>query len=307
MTLRPIVSLALVGAALTLSSRAAAQAVDPGPTEAGCARGDVDAFDHAGRLYQDRQFSAAAAELAPLFERCPAPAVAFYLAASWRAVGRAQDAIGMFERYLGSENPAHADDVRRDLVALRASRVRLELRVSPAGATVTVDGRPLPSATDAAWLDPVAHVIEVSHPGHTAMRQEVAPQVGGRVVLAFELRPLPQVGRLVVEPSPLDARVLVNGVEVGRGAVARDLPPGDFYVEVTAPEHAAWRRRVTVRAGAELRLSAALERPSRPGWIIPTIVAGGAVVLAGSIAAIAWFTRGTEPPLEPNWGNARVP
>ncbi len=276
-----------------------AQTPPPATDEDPACMADIrDEFTRAGRLYEDRQYAAAAPLFEQLAERCPSPRVLFYLGAAWRASGRVQSAIAVWERYLGTGGVERAEAVRRDLAELRQSLVEVELTVTPPEASVTIDGRPYPTRSTALRLDPVEHVLEVSAPQYVPHRQVIAAQRGGRVVLAVDLRLAERTGRLTVEASVPAAVISINGARAGVGRVTRDLMPGSFHLYVQAPEHEPWRRTVTVERGARLRVDAVLARPPRRAWVLPTVIAGAALVITGAVLAVAWLTRGTEEPLE---------
>lgn len=290
---------ALLVLALNLAGASAyAQTPSPATDEDPACMADIrDDFTRAGTLYEDRQYGAAAPLFEQLAERCPSPRLLFYLGAAWRASGRVQSAIAVWERYLGMGGVERAEAVRRDLTELRQSLVELELTVSPPEASVTIDGRLYPAHSTALRLDPIEHVIEVSAPHHVSHRQVIPAQRGGRVTLTVELRLAERTGRLTVASSVSAAQISINGAFAGVGRVTRDLTPGNFHLRVEAPEYELWRRTVTVERGARLRVDAVLARPPRRVWVLPVVVAGAVLVVTGVVLAVAWFTRGTEPPL----------
>lgn len=257
-----------------------------------------DEVVRAGQLYAARRYTDAALSLEPIVQGCPMPAAMLFLGASWRALGRTQDAVAMLERYLGVAAPADAADVRRDIDEMRASLVSLSLQVTPPEASVIVDGRIYGLRDAPRWLDPTPHVLEVRAPGYAPWRRELPAQRGGRAVFAVDLSLSDQVGRLIVEASVPTASVSINGAFVGAGRFEGELPPGPCLVEVRAPGYEPWRRSVRVDRGGRARVDVVLARPTvvvtRTSWTLPALIAGGALLALGALLTTLWLTRGTE-------------
>jgi len=73
------------------------------------------------------------------------------------------------------------------------------------------------------------------------------------------------VGRLVIEVEPAGARVVVDGLTVGRSPTTRDgLLPGLHFVRVELEEHLGLREAVEVRGGEETRLGGKLPPQAVP-------------------------------------------
>ncbi len=90
-------------------------------------------------------------------------------------------------------------------------------------------------------------------------------------------------GRLVLRAGVLGARMLLDGVELGRfeGAPLRreTVEPGVHQLEVRAAGHVRYRREIVVEEGATLMLDALLE-PSAGPAISPLVYTAGAAALA---------------------------
>ncbi len=72
---------------------------------------------------------------------------------------------------------------------------------------------------------------------------------------------------LRIEPTPTNARVDIDGVQVGNGVWEGRLKSGDHKVEVTAKGFLAFRRDVAVRSGQREVVTVALQRDlSDPLW-----------------------------------------
>ncbi len=220
------------------------------------------------------------------------PLVRVNLAISYRAVGRYADAIAQLERYLAAplstESPAQLAQMREAIAEMSRRLGRITLRVLPEGATVRVDRREVRDAT--ITLDPGDHVIEASATGHHPQRRELRVEPGHADVIELTLNPVETTGRVVVTPAPQSAAVSVDGARRGVGTLDLTLSAGEHVVEVTAPSHSPLRRAVTVTPGGVVHVDAALTS-SRPGWVVPVIVASSVVVVGGVVALVLALTR----------------
>lgn len=259
----------------------------------------------------------------------------FNLALACRGAGRVAAAVQAFERYLSAPEPdapaARLTAIRGEVTGLLRSVGRLQVSVTPANATIRVDGRDTTMAGGELRVDPGTHAIAFEAPGYEALRREVSLQAGATLVLELQLRPLTPVvtpvvvpvvtpvvvaaapvvavaapavttGQLTVEPSVPNAAVSVDGNARGLGPVTLPLPPGEHRVEVRAAGHAPWTRAVQVQAGGASRLSASLTPlPGGRGWVLPVAIAGGAAVATAVVIGVAFATRGTAAPTQGSW------
>lgn len=271
------------------------------------------AFDDGLRALQERRFRDAEGMLREALRRRPTPVTRYNLALALRGVGRYIEAASLFESYLREPEVGAAPErlaaIRDELAVILRSVARLDLTVTPATATLQIDGQPARFEGGTLRLDPGAHVFEFEAEGHARDRRELTLAPGSQVVLAIALRALPTEGHLIVEPSVPGATVSIDARAAGTGRVDREVAPGEHVVEVRAAGHDPWRRTVRVTARGTLRVDAGLvatRSASRP-WLIPVAVGGGALVVAGVVTAIALATRGDEAPARGTWGNFPVP
>lgn len=251
----------------------------------------------------------------------------FNLALAYRGAGRVAAAVQSFERYLAAPEPdapaARLTAIRGEVTGLLRSVGRLQVSVTPANATIRVDGRDATMASGELRVDPGTHAIAFEAPGYEALRREVNLQAGATLVLELQLRPLAPVvtpvvvaatpvvavaapavttGQLTVEPSVPNAAVSVDGSARGLGPVTLPLPLGEHLVEVRAAGHAPWTRAVQVQAGGVARLSPNLTAlPGGRGWVLPVAIAGGAAVATAVVIGVAFATRGTAAPTQGSW------
>lgn len=243
----------------------------------------------------------------------PLPVVTWNLAIAYRGLGRAVAAVEAFERYLIAPEPTAPPErlaaIRDELVELRRRVVRVTLTVTPPEATLVIDGRPqgVLSAGHALSLDPGPHVFEWSATDHRPLRREIAGAAGSSEVFNERLEPV-QDGRLIVEPLPLTASVTLDGRPLGASRQELTLPPGEHWVELSAPGYVATRRAVRVGATGVVRLSLSLERVRLPGWVLPVSVVGSALVVAG-VGTLVYFVARPEVPAARvgTWDNVQEP
>jgi len=123
------------------------------------------------------------------------------------------------------------------------------------------------------------------------------------VTLQITLAPVArEAPRLVIEPSIAAATVLLDGQPAGTGRVERTTTAGDHVVEIQASGYQPYRRSVHLGASGTTRIDATLTRQGLPGWVLPTAIAGGALVVGGTILGVWLTTRDTAPALNPAWG-----
>ncbi len=95
----------------------------------------------------------------------------------------------------------------------------LTVRVTPAAATVTVDGAPHPSP---APIPAGAHKVKVSMPGHLPVERDVTAAAGKPIDLELSL-----VAVTPVRIKPAEAAILLNGALVTLVEGGLVLPPGE--------------------------------------------------------------------------------
>ncbi len=151
--------------------------------------------------------------------------------------------------------------VTRLELALEKGHGTLELTTAPAGAFLSLDGEPVgttPLRTDLACGD---HSLLLELEGHHPLPYDGTIGHGERVSLDLALAPI-EYGRLVVVPEPLDAKVLVDGEGVGRGALTLDgIVVGSHEVEVRAAGLTSQHRTVDIHRDEVARIELSLVNP----------------------------------------------
>lgn len=261
------------------------------------------AFERGVDALEDSRFAEALSAFEESYRRNPVPAVLFNLAFALRGLGRNQDAIAMLERFLqnpgANPEPDMVTNAREESARLRATLVRLGVRVTPPAAVVLVDGRRATREGDALVLDPGRRVIEVNLDGYRPHREERVFTAGQTANIEVTLAVIDDAGRLRIEPSVPTARVEIDGRFAGTGVVERPARLGLHRVVITADGYLPLERSVRVGGTGLVRVDAALQRPrANPWpWLGPIIGVGA----AATIGLTSWLVaESVRPFVGPN-------
>lgn len=202
-------------------------------------------------------FKNARAYLEEVLERAPTRA--------WRKKARARlESVGEAERVF-------------------LSRGLVELRVTPDGARVAVDGEARGQAPLAPLELPVGrHEVRVNAPGFAEAIETVVVEGGERQTLSVALAPLTGLRLRVAHAG---ARVRVDGRDVGVGPLDTrvEVEVGRHEVVVEAEGYERWARAVDAAAGVDAELSVELERQGGRGWAWGVAGLGAAVAATGVV------------------------
>ncbi len=168
-----------------------------------------------------------------------------------RALSLALSGFGRWQQKLTIE-PGQAQDL--GTITLTAAAGILDLRSSPSGANVTVEGEYRGQTPLVLELAPgVAQRINVSRPGYRRHNETFTLAAGEQQERSIKLQA--QLGQVLIKVSPPEAVVRVNGKVVGKGSQTLSLPAFEQTVEVSLAGYATQRQRVTPRSGLEQRLT----------------------------------------------------
>jgi hypothetical protein len=278
-----------------------------------------DSADAAARALFEQGMTLAAeerwGEAVEFFRRARAlverPSIDFNLGISLFTLGRHVEAQAALERFLASSDAtadaidrAHAEAI---LVEARAAVAEVVLTVSPAEASVRVDGLATggEGASRTLRLDPGEHRVEVAAAGYGARASDLALLPGARETLEVSL--VPVAPHLDVIPSVASAEILVDGILSGIGRASLDVDIGPHRVEVRAPGYARYDELLETGPGDEVELRPALAAlpPTVELWQDPWFWVVGGVLLAGLAAGIAGGVVASQPP-PPYGGNSGI-
>lgn len=249
-------------------------------------------FNRGVALLDDSQFAGAVAELEKSRAIRETAPVLFNLGLACRGVGRYLDALDHFRRFLDIRDEARHHKMAtlaRTLVGeLEAALVRVEVRVSGGATSVRVDGKQVATGdgTHQAVLDPGKHEFEADRDGYVPAHATLELKAGAQGEVALDADETPRPSRLVVEATPAQAEIWLDGKLVGRGRYQGEISSGSRTLRVTAPGFVPAERNLRVGPGSRQQVSLALNaEPSRPitkQWWFWT---GSAAVVAGAVIA----------------------
>ncbi len=278
------------------------------PTEAADATTRERAREHFARgvqLIQEARWLDAIGELETARDLRVTPPVLYNLGLAQRAVGRNREAVASFRGFLTLGGNARSPDLARQaetyIAELSGAIGRLELRVEPAQATISVDGRPATAEGSHIEVDPGRHVVIARADGYETETRAIDVVRGGTAVVVMRMVQNGAAAHLRVESNIDSALIRIDGHDVGFGAADENLREGHHVIEVSAPRHASFRREYDAFAGTRTTLRAVLadqrtvfERPVF--WIVTGVVVAGAAVTAGILLS------GVDPPYRGSWG-----
>lgn len=165
----------------------------------------------------------------------------------------------------------------RDRAAARTETGRILVRSTPAGASVTVDGRDVGSTpVTVRDLARGTHVLRIAHQGYVTAERRVristaqpAQSIAVDLVAARARReasappagPERTSGSLMLDSRPTGARVLVDGKLVGTTPMLLDsIAVGDHAVRLELDGFTPWTTTARVTGGERTRVSGSLEQ-----------------------------------------------
>lgn len=179
---------------LRVTVLAAAVALTPALALAQPAAPDAQAraaFDRGIADVDAGRFANAVAAFEESYRLRPAAVVLYNLASAYSRLGRHQQAIATYERYLaegGARLPAdRVQSVQARIAELRRDLPVVVLRVRPTPFTLTVDGRAQTVTGDELPLDPGSHLLVATAPARAPQQREVQLAPGARVTWDVEL------------------------------------------------------------------------------------------------------------------------
>lgn len=151
-------------------------------------------FESGVQKFESGDYAGALSEFQRAYAIKPHPVVQINIAHCYEKLDKPVEALKSFEAYLNAssaqQTEARTQEVRQAIARLRLRIGELDVRTSPPGAAVSVDGTSYTSAElqDSLTLSAGVHMIEVSRPGYITERREVKVPGGGRVKSVVALR-----------------------------------------------------------------------------------------------------------------------
>lgn len=246
----------------------------------------------------------------------PHATTTFNIGACERAMGRytraraaLQLAMEQSARGEGSLAESLQEEAKGYISEIAKLVVRVRVKLDTAGASLSVDGRPLaaqgkehvagirpagrgspaPAGTFLLVMDPGARVITLSRKGYAdAVVSKTFPP-GTNTSLSLQLDRLPAT--LQISSNVDDAIVSVDGKDFGPAPVSVLRPPGRYSIQVNRSGFEPYEATVQVKPGEESALRATLVEEqfqlTEHWWFW----AGAAAVIAGGAIATYYLTR----------------
>lgn len=183
-----------------------------------------------------------------------------------------QELIERFDTVISARSLRQA---RARVTALDAELAAVWVAVSPAGASVQVDGGEV-------WPTPMSEPIRLAPGPHefvgrrsgfedAAVTRELQAGVNPDVTLTLvPVRTEPQPGALIVESATENASVSIDDGPLRPAPIRASLQPGEHRVRCVALSHVEQTRPVTIVAAQEATVSFELERERRREPATPT-------------------------------------
>ncbi len=266
-----------------------------------------DAFESGTEALSTGRFVEAAADFQRCLDLAKSPPCAFNLAVALRGTGDVIAAEGVLEALLTGQWGPLARKRRRQVQKLldetREQVALLSLVLTPKELPVTVrlDGEIIldgsPPSRAPLRVNPGAHVLLVSAEAHVPVERKLMLEAGAQqsVALALEPVPVPTTGTLIVETTSATDRVEVEGIGVSVGGYTGELEVGTYRLRVSG-DGETQEQEIVVEAGSTLRVAVDLQE-ERSVLASPWFWAGAALVAAGSVGAVLYFTRDEAPPV----------
>ena len=272
-------------------------------------------FRNGSELAKDARWGEALAHFERSAALRPHPGTTYNIAICQRALGRYARAERAFHRALKQNTDSElaasvAQDIRGYLVEIQAALARVQISLSPPGASISVDGAPLevvslsppelsagtlpagagrspPAGKFLLIIDPGTHLFVINRKGYadTVVRRTFGP--GQRATLDLALDRLPATLRVTAN-EPRSA-VSVDGIDVGLTPVQLSRPAGSYRIVVQKAGFLPYEAAIRARAGQSVEVPARLAR-DEPAlterwwfWTAAGVVVAGAIL--GTYAA----------------------
>ncbi len=183
-------------------------------------------------------------------------------------------------------------------IELSPERGSLMLSVTPADATLSVDGAPFAAVQSAQplQLSIGVHRLVLRRDGYQDAARDVEIRAGQQSSLQQRLSlDLSRASVLTVRTDARRSTLRAADAALGEAPVSRVLTlTGATQLTIEAPARIAWRGSVMLRPGRETSVEVSLGRPGghRPYWIHALFAVGGASLVAAiTTGSLAWGER----------------
>lgn len=130
-------------------------------------------------------------------------------------------------------------------VTLRAKEAELTINADPRDMRITIGGDPI-NVGEPILLQPGSHAIQLSREGYFSEQVTVDLEPGEQKSVSVNLQAVPTSGLLTLSAHHPEARIFLDGVDIGVGSITLELDFGTYNFE-SIKALADWRREYAGR------------------------------------------------------------
>lgn len=279
-------------------------------------------YEAAKLLYEDGDYAGASLKFQRAYDLSKDPRLLWNRAAAEKNLRHYVMVSELVRGYLTEGAAFISDTDRADgealLLTVSAFVAKLAVTASQAGATVSVDGKPVGTTPlkEPVLVEMGQHDVKVELAGYKALSRPVQVAGGGTTAIDFALEVEKHEGILRITVG-MDAVIRVDGKMVGMGQWQGTLPSGVHSVEATATGKQPYVADALVQDNqtSNLKITLQNEPPKAaasdrgiPSWVW----IGSAVVLAAGVGVGAYFLfkptdQGPPAPVEGSLSTVELP
>ena len=213
--------------------------------------------------FKNEEYSAALDSFEESYRIRPKPSVLYNIGMCRKALLRNVDALDAFEKYLQAGGDALTErrrqKVQAEMAELRKKVGTLQITDIIDGAELILDDRPITATerTITITLNPGQHTLSVRKAGCEPMRSTVKIEPEGAISIRAALQPAKGILSVSCEGSS-DARVKIDGLDMGECPFEGPIPPGKHQLIVVAPGMSGEHCEVEIPPGGKIALSVSL-------------------------------------------------
>ncbi len=227
------------------------------------------------------------------FELFPDPRLLWNMATCAKTMHSYAEALRLVRRYakLGGALLSEADraEARQAESAFAALTTTFVFAGADPGVEISVDGVRVESPGEPFVADLGPHQVTARKPKFRELSQSVAGKPTLTTTVEIRLVPEQHEGTLVVNASPADATIFLDGKAVAVGHYRTRLPSGGYLVRVTGKRRQPFQQDIQLRDDETRTLPVSLEPEGGSG--VPTwlIVLGSAAVVGAGVGTTVYF------------------
>jgi hypothetical protein len=255
-----------------------------------------------GRLLLEAEDSATAhAKFKEAYELSKSPRLLWNMAACSKLQRRYAMAVEELERFIsdgaGQITAEQEGRARELLETLRAVVAPVTVRVSPASATLFIDGEPRTTAGgEHRFLADVGrHEFRAELDAHAVARRSLDINETRPIFVDLTLAPIIPDATLVVA-TLADAAVELDGQAFSIGSREAVVAPGSHQLRVLARDYLPWSADVSVGVGEHRSVTARLDPEPKPNW---WVIGTGAFLTVAALGVGSYYLFRPETPAAP--------